>query len=88
MTRELSAPPLTPIVWEAGLDRRVVLIEERLAIDARDKARAMLGGEPEYLTSLNPGGDYKPLFFFNYVTPYPERRSNYTRRSSYRHGGA
>jgi hypothetical protein len=43
------------VVWEAALGRRVVLIEDRLWVNAREKARAMLGGEPEYVQSM--GGD-------------------------------
>ncbi len=47
MSRDLAAPPVSPVVWEAALGRRVVLIEDRLWVSAREKARAMLGGEPD-----------------------------------------
>ncbi len=47
--KDLAAPPVSPVVWEAALGRRVVLIEDRLWVNAREKARAMLGGEPEYV---------------------------------------
>ncbi len=53
--KDLAAPPVSPVVWEAALGRRVVLIEDRLWVNAREKARAMLGGEPEYVQSM--GGD-------------------------------
>lgn len=36
-------------VWEAALGRRVVLVEARTWFAARDKARALLGGEPVYV---------------------------------------
>lgn len=35
-------------VWEAALGRRVVLIEAKTWFDAREQARAMLGGEPAW----------------------------------------
>jgi len=47
--KDLAAPPVSPVVWEAALGRRVVLIEDRLWVNAREKARAMLGGEPVYV---------------------------------------
>ncbi len=50
----ISAAPVHPIVWEARLGRLVALIEERLFFDAREKARAMLGGEPEYVEVHTP----------------------------------
>jgi hypothetical protein len=63
--KDLAAPPVSPVVWEAALGRRVVLIEDRLWVSAREKARAMLGGEPEYVHS--PGMFVPPhqLWFFD-----------------------
>ncbi len=47
--KDRAAPPVSPVVWEAALGRRVVLIEDRLWVNAREKARALLGEEPEYV---------------------------------------
>ncbi len=51
--RDLAAPPVSPVVWDAALGRRVVLIEDRLWFSAREKARAMLGGEPVYVETTS-----------------------------------
>lgn len=45
----LSTPSSGSVVWEAALGRRVVLVEARTWFAARDKARALLGGEPVYV---------------------------------------
>lgn len=51
-------------VWEAALGRHVVLIEARTWFEARDVARLMLGGEPEYTAPPAPfAPDYRLRFF-------------------------
>ncbi len=69
--RDLAAPPVSPVVWEAALGRRVVLIEDRLWVSAREKARAMLGGEPEYVVTPTASFVSPPFVLFDTGTDFP-----------------
>lgn len=81
----LSTPSSDSVVWEAALGRRVVLIEAKTWFAARDKARALLGGEPSFVSAQCPGFDSRQLFVWDWVA-HRKRRAYYLREYFYHTG--